>query len=70
MNCGSYGCIECYAGARGLIIQGRKLKSKIISRLTGGKIDRLTPKIVQEAAILGDAGAKRIWKGTALGHLV
>ena len=68
-NCGSHGCIEVYAGAPSIIRQGKKLKSKILKRLTGGDLNNLTPKILQEAALMGDKQALKLWKdtGTKLG---
>jgi len=65
-NCGSYGCIECYVGAKGLISLGKKIKSRIIAKLTKGKVRNLTPKILKEAALLGDSGARKIWKDTGI----
>ena len=68
-KCGSRGCIEAYAGAPRIIERGKKLKSKILHKLTGGDMRRLTPKLLQEAALLGDKAALKLWKetGTKLG---
>lgn len=68
-NCGSHGCIEVYAGAPRIIAQGVKIKSKILNKLTGGNMKNLTPKILQEAALLGDRPSQNLWKktGTKLG---
>jgi glucokinase len=68
-KCGSHGCIEVYAGAPRMIEQGKKIKSKILNKLTGGNMKNLTPKILQEAALLGDKAAQDLWKetGTKLG---
>ena len=68
-KCGSRGCIEVYAGATGIVERGKKIKSKILFKLTGGNKKNLTPKILQEAALLGDKGSRELWKetGTKLG---
>ncbi|MFH1369627.1 MAG: ROK family protein [Elusimicrobiota bacterium] len=65
-NCGSHGCIERYIGAPRLSEQGReaviKGKSRIIKKLVNGDLNKITPEILEQAAILGDRHAKKIWE--------
>jgi glucokinase len=64
-NCGSMGCIERYLGANYLSAQAKEAvergKSKIILKLTNGKIDDITPEILAKAANMGDTLANEIW---------
>jgi glucokinase len=57
-NCGSFGCIEAYAGNNYLInhikSQIKKHPESKINELINSKIELLTPKIISEAAKQGD----------------
>ncbi len=63
-NCGSYGCIEAYAGNHYLIERvsaelGKHSSSKIFA-LTDYDLSRLTPKVICDAAELEDEYARSI----------
>ena len=65
-SCGGTGCLERYVGNRDVIrLLRRKLragaKSRIL-RLVDGRLDRLTPEIVDRACALGDPLAIGTWK--------
>jgi len=64
-NCGSTGCIERYLGAKFLSMQAQEAvergKSKIISKLTNGNLEMITPKVLTQAANQGDKVALSIW---------
>ncbi len=67
-NCGSYGCLERYTGS-GYIVERvvREIKKGSKTKITGfvdGKLNRITPKIITEAAKKKDALAKKTWKET------
>lgn len=72
-NCGSRGCIERYIGAPNLSFQAREGvksgKSQIISDMVGGNLDKITPKVLADAARKGDVFAQKMWTetGTMLG---
>lgn len=57
-NCGSVGCIEAYAGNNYLInyvkSQLKKYPDSLLIQLTNNKMELLTPKVISEAAKLGD----------------
>jgi len=61
-RCGRRGCLEAYAGTRGILRAARRLMRRPPSPLT--------PKAVADAAGTGDAGARAVWEeiGTALGE--
>lgn len=63
-KCGSYGCIETYAGNGYLVRRVQKElnkhKDSIIWDLISQKPDNLSPKIIDEAAVKGDTFAKSI----------
>jgi glucokinase len=78
-RCGSRGCLEAYLGAYALVRETRaKLrrgKSRYLSRWVGeGR--RLTPKLIADAAALGDRAARDVFEeagahlGTALANLI
>lgn len=57
-NCGNYGCLEVYSSATGMvrsaiesIINGKRTS---LNRLSGGNLDRITGKMIHEAALKGD----------------
>lgn len=71
-NCGSYGCIETYAGNAYLI---RRVKEQLndfpdsaIWDLVSENPDNLTPKIIDQAALKGDEFAKSVIHN--LGHFL
>jgi len=65
-NCGSYGCIERYLGARYLSAQAREEVGKgsqsIISHLVHGNLDAITPYVLTQAANKGDLVARELWQ--------
>jgi glucokinase len=73
-KCGSIGCIESYIGNSYLVENTKKQlaenKSSAIFGLTGGDLNLLTPKIINEAAAMGDEFAKSVVEeaGTKLGY--
>jgi len=60
-RCGKRGCLESYAGTRGIQRSARRLMRRLPSPLT--------PKSIAEAARAGDRGARKVWEevGTWLG---
>ncbi|MBD3272595.1 MAG: ROK family protein [Elusimicrobia bacterium] len=79
-SCGSRGCLECYVGAPHLVRQAnaavRKGRKTIISSMVHGRLEAVTPIIIEMAAKRGDALAKEIWTnagknlGIAMGSLI
>jgi len=67
-NCGSRGCIERYIGAPNLSFHAREGvksgKSSIMHEMVGGNLEKITPKIIADAARKGDSYAQRIWNET------
>lgn len=69
-KCGSYGCLERYIGNKYFVSEVvRKIKagqrgSKIL-KLADGKLDKITPEIIAEAAKEGDKLACDVWKELA-----
>lgn len=65
-KCGNFGCIERYLGANYLSMQAKetveRCGSKIILKLTNNNLDRITPRILAEAANLGDKLSNNIWR--------
>lgn len=63
-KCGSFGCLERYASATAIAEMGRKASRKnrksLIRRLAGGDEDRITAKVVFDAAKQGDKTAKEV----------
>ena len=61
-HCGRRGCVEAYAGTYGILREARELMLRLPSPLT--------PKAVADAALAGDAGARKVWNivGTRLGQ--
>ena len=64
-NCGGHGCLERYVGNRfiveratGAIESGQK---SIITELAGGDLEKITPELISQAALRGDALAVEIW---------
>ncbi|HLL53284.1 MAG TPA: ROK family protein [Myxococcaceae bacterium] len=71
-GCGERGCLEAYAGGHNLIAQMRDAiqgtSPTLLSTLSGNDPRKLTPVLLEEAALKGDAAAKAIYEAVA-GHL-
>lgn len=65
-NCGSYGCIETYAGNSYIVNRVKEAlvnrKESLIWEFIDGDLERLTPKIIDSAANEGDEFAKDVIK--------
>ena len=64
-NCGSWACVEAYAGNHYIIKDtaakiGRGEKT-LIRKLVKGDLKKITPEIIAEAARKGDRFARQIW---------
>jgi len=72
-GCGNRGCIEVYASGPAIAAEAargvRQGWSTKIAELIDNDLNKLTPKIVAEAAEMGDAFAQEVWEraGTYLG---
>lgn len=72
-GCGNYGCIEVFASGPAIAAEaGRGIRqgwSTKILELIDNDLNQLTPKVVAEAARMGDAFALEVWNraGTYLG---
>lgn len=59
--CGSFGCLETYASARGMGRMARKYisggRTSILTEMVNGDLDKITPKLIVEAYDKGDAVA-------------
>ncbi|MCZ8139908.1 MAG: ROK family protein [Armatimonadota bacterium] len=72
-NSGAYGALEAYGQAEGLTVRAQnKLKRRgasIMNDWVKGDLSLVTPKLVAEAADVGDPLARRVWDeyGTYLG---
>lgn len=67
--CGGWGCMEDYVGNNYIVkraIKDLEGKKSILRKMTNGKLSRLTPKIIHEAAVKGDRLAKKILKDTGM----
>lgn len=64
-NCGNYGCIERYIGAKHLVERAQKEimagKKSIIKKLVNDDLKKITPEIITRAAEKNDDLAKKIW---------
>ncbi|MCC7208735.1 MAG: ROK family protein [Anaerolineae bacterium] len=65
--CGARGCWEMLAAAPALskLAAGRAEPDGLMLRLAGGDREKITPRIVSEAAAQGDAVAKALWEQEA-----
>jgi glucokinase len=65
-GCGNYGCLEAYASAPAIAAMGMKAVSQglttHISELCEYDLNRITPKLIAEAALQGDEIAKDIYE--------
>lgn len=80
--CGAKGCLERYVGNRFIVenaverLRKRGGEGSIILKLADNKLERITPKLLAEAASHGDEIANEVWRetgryiGTALAVLV
>lgn len=63
-NCGNWGCLEALASGTAIAREGRERVARgvptLIAELAGGVPERITAKLVAEAASQGDAEARRI----------
>lgn len=79
-NCGSHGCLEAYVGAphitNRVIEKIKGGRQSIMVRLVSGNLSKITPKILEEAALYHDKLALDIWQetgnylGTGLASLI
>lgn len=64
-KCGSWACVEAYAGnnyiVRDVVRQIRKGQKTLIAKLVGGDLSKITPEIISEAERKGDRFAKKVW---------
>ena len=67
-NCGNHGCMEAYVGAPHIKERAiEKIKSgrhSIVVKLVNGSLAKITPKILEEAALYKDRLALEIWEET------
>ncbi len=65
-SCGGQGCLERYVGNREVVRSVRaRLRAGARSRireLVGGRLERITPEVIDQACTLGDRFAQRIWE--------
>ncbi|MDP2928565.1 MAG: ROK family protein [Candidatus Omnitrophota bacterium] len=64
-RCGSWACVETYAGNRyivkDVIARIRKGKKTLITKLVKGDLSKITPEVISEADRKGDNFAKQVW---------
>jgi glucokinase len=69
-GCGNYGCLEAYASAPAIAAMGMKAVSQglttRISELCEYDLNRITPKLIAQAALDGDEIAKDIYERAGL----
>ncbi len=63
-TCGNHGCVEAYAGAKGIVARAWELlkedKGSLIWEIMDGDFGSLDPEIIGEAALKGDETALKI----------
>ncbi len=63
-NCGSYGCIEAYVGNSRIVADTKKkikiAENSVLLELLDGDLSLLTPKIIFDAAKLGDEFSREV----------
>ncbi len=79
-ECGNYGCLEALASGPKITSQAIKLvkqgEATLIRELVDNDLNKITPRIVAEAARKGDVVAKKIWEkeafylGTGIANLL
>lgn len=66
--CGGFGCMEKAVGNRYIVSAALKKiragRGSVITKLAGGKLDKITPEIIHAAAKKGDAAAISVWRET------
>jgi Transcriptional regulator/sugar kinase len=64
-KCGSWACVEAYAGnsyiVKDVAAKIRKGAKTLIIKLVGKDLSKITPEIISEAAGKGDKFAKKVW---------
>ena len=64
-KCGSWACVEAYAGnsyiVKDVIRRIRKGQRTLITNLVGGDLSKITPEIISAAAGKNDKFAKKVW---------
>jgi glucokinase len=69
-GCGSYGCIEAYASGPAIAALGMKAVAQglttRIAELAGNDLNRITPELICQAALEGDAIAQEIYEQAGL----
>jgi len=64
-KCGGWACVEAYAGnhyiIRDVVARIKKGEKTLIKKLVGGKLSKITPETIDEAARKGDRFAKQVW---------
>jgi glucokinase len=64
-KCGSWACIEAYAGSgyivKGVIADIRSGQKTLITKLVKGDLSKITPEIISEADRKNDKFAKKVW---------
>ncbi|MFC2140575.1 ROK family protein, partial [Candidatus Auribacterota bacterium] len=72
-GCGNRGCLEAFIGNRRIVEYAQKMVNKnrgsLLLKLANGDKEKLTPKLIAEAASKGDKISQEIWKyvGDCLG---
>lgn len=64
-KCGSWACVEVYAGnryiVRDVITRIKRGQATLIKKIVNGDLSKITPEIIDEAARAGDKFAKKVW---------
>ena len=64
-KCGSWACVEAYAGnnyiVKDVIYRIRKGAKTLITKLVEGDLSKITPEIISEAGRKNDKFAKKVW---------
>ncbi|MCB2180030.1 ROK family protein [bacterium] len=79
-GCGNYGCVEAFAAAPAIANMGVRAvmhgETTSIASLANNDLNKITPKLIAEAANSGDAIAQEIWRdaghylGTAIANSI
>lgn len=68
-GCGNYGCLEALASASNISAQAIRMlkqgKATLIRELVDNDLNKVTPRIIADAARKGDPAAKKIWEKEA-----
>jgi glucokinase len=71
-GCGNNGCLEAFASAPAIANMGVKAvqqgQATLIGELTNFDLNKITPKVIADAAVQGDEIAQRIWNDA--GHYI